>query len=107
MLVCSVQGGTLEVKKRHLPKLRAGWPLVRVRLAGICNTDLEILRGYHGFGGTAGHEFVVEDAEAQGVSAATKREWLGRRVWGGNNQSCSARWRKKGQGFRLRRVRTD
>ena len=25
------------------------WALVRVRLAGICNTDLEILRGYHDF----------------------------------------------------------
>jgi len=31
---------------------------VRVRLAGICNTDIEILRGYHNFVGTLGHEFV-------------------------------------------------
>lgn len=32
--------------------------LVRVRLAGICNTDLEIVRGYMGFRGVLGHEFV-------------------------------------------------
>ena len=36
----------------------AGEILVRVRLSGICNTDLEIARGYAGFEGTLGHEFV-------------------------------------------------
>ena len=35
-----------------------GEALVRVRLAGICNTDLEIVRGYMGFRGVLGHEFV-------------------------------------------------
>jgi alcohol dehydrogenase len=63
---------------------------VRVRLAGICNTDIEILRGYHAFRGTPGHEFVGEVAEEQGVSATTKRKWLGRRVCGEINVSCSA-----------------
>ncbi len=90
MLAFIVQGRKLAVKKKPLPKLRPGWALVRVRLAGICNTDLEILRGYHGFRGTPGHEFVGEVAEVQGVSAATKREWLGRRVCGEINVSCSA-----------------
>src|SRR5437588_8936974 len=32
--------------------------VVRVTLSGICNTDLEIARGYAGFEGTIGHEFV-------------------------------------------------
>jgi len=63
---------------------------VRVRLAGICNTDVEILRGYHAFRGTPGHEFVGEVADVKGVSAATKRKWLGRRVIGEINVSCSA-----------------
>src|SRR5258708_35494649 len=90
MLAFIVQGRKLAVKKKPLPKLRPGWALVRVRLAGICNTDLEILRGYHGFRGTPGHEFVGEVAEVQGVSAATKREWLGRRGCGEVNGSCSA-----------------
>jgi alcohol dehydrogenase len=61
-----------------------------VRLAGICNTDVEILRGYHAFRGTPGHEFVGEVTDVKGVSAATKRKWLGRRVTGDINVSCSA-----------------
>ncbi|MFN2456528.1 MAG: alcohol dehydrogenase catalytic domain-containing protein, partial [Pyrinomonadaceae bacterium] len=35
-----------------------GEAIVRVTLSGICNTDLEISRGYAGFQGTLGHEFV-------------------------------------------------
>ena len=73
-----------------MPGLRPGWALVRVRLAGICNTDIEILRGYHNFRGTPGHEFVGEVEEVRGASAATKKKWLGRRVCGEINVSCSA-----------------
>ena len=73
-----------------MPKLRPGWALVRVRVAGICNTDVEILRRYHAFRGTPGHEFVGEVADAHGVSAALKKKWLGRRVVGEINVSCSA-----------------
>ena len=64
--------------------------MVRVRLAGICNTDVEILHGYHGFRGTPGHEFVGEVADVYGVSEAAKKKWLGRRVCGEINVSCSA-----------------
>ena len=67
---------------KALPRLRPGWALVRVRLAGICNTDIEILRGYHHFRGTPGHEFVGEVADVGGVSRAAKKKWLGRRVCG-------------------------
>jgi threonine dehydrogenase-like Zn-dependent dehydrogenase len=81
--------GKLKSTSKPVPKLRPGWALVRVLLAGICNTDIEILRGYHAFRGTPGHEFVGEVAEVQGVSAATKRKWLGRRVCGEINVSCS------------------
>jgi len=58
--------------------------LVRVTLAGICNTDLEIVRGYAGFTGTLGHEFVgiVED------SPDTAQ--IGRRVVGEINAGCGA-----------------
>ena len=55
---------------------------MRVRLAGICNTDIEILRGYHDFRGTPGHEFVGEVAEVRGVSPLERDRWLGRRVVG-------------------------
>lgn len=64
------------------PVVPPGEALVRVRLAGICNTDLEILRGYMDFRGVPGHEFVgiVEQAEVP--------EWVGKRVVGEINCSC-------------------
>src|SRR5271155_874618 len=64
--------------------------MVRVWVAGICNTDVEILRGYHHFHGTPGHEFVGDVAEVRGVSAAIKKKWPGRRVTGEINIHCSA-----------------
>jgi len=42
------------------PEARPGWTRVRVRQAGICATDLALVRGYMGFTGTPGHEFVGE-----------------------------------------------
>lgn len=72
------------------PWLRRGWALIRVRLAGICNTDVEILRGYQAFHGIPGHEFVGEVADVQGVTAAQKVKWLGHRVCGEINVSCAA-----------------
>ena len=90
MLSFRVKNGKLKATSRSVPKLRPGWALVRVRLAGICDTDLEILRGYHGFKGAPGHEFVGEVADVRGVSAATKQPWMGRRVCGEINVSCSA-----------------
>lgn len=77
-----------------MQKLRHGWALVRVRVAGICNTDVEILRGYHAFRGTPGHEFVGEVTDVHGSSAghsaALKKKWIGKRVVGEINVSCSA-----------------
>jgi threonine dehydrogenase-like Zn-dependent dehydrogenase len=90
MLAFQVAKGKLKAISKPLPKLRSGWALVRVRLAGICNTDIEILRGYHDFRGTPGHEFVGEVAEVHGVSAGARKRWLGRRVNGEINVSCSA-----------------
>ena len=78
------------MREKPAPQLRAGWALVRVRLAGICNTDVEILRGYHNFRGTPGHEFVGEIAQIAGVSAGVRKRWVGRRVCGEINVGCSA-----------------
>jgi alcohol dehydrogenase len=80
----------LKYKIVPAPKLRPGWALVRVRLAGICNTDIEILRGYHDFRGTPGHEFVGEVAEVRRVSERERARWVGRRVVGEINVACSA-----------------
>jgi threonine dehydrogenase-like Zn-dependent dehydrogenase len=85
-----VANGKLKPVIKALPKLRPGWALVRVRLAGICNTDVEILRGYHAFRGTPGHEFVGEVTGVRGVSLRERALWIGRRVTGEINISCSA-----------------
>jgi threonine dehydrogenase-like Zn-dependent dehydrogenase len=90
VLAFSVSAGKLKPTSRPLPKLRPGWALVRIRLAGICNTDVEILRGYHAFLGTPGHEFVGEVADVYDVSGSLKKKWVGRRVVGEINVSCSA-----------------
>ena len=60
-----------------------GEALVLVRLAGICRTDLEICRGYLGFRGTPGHEWVGEVLEARDAPAL-----VGRRVVGEINFGC-------------------
>ena len=90
MISFVVTGKKLVEARKPIPKLRPGWALVRVRLAGICNTDVEILRGYHAFRGTPGHEFVGEVVNVAGVSAAAKKRWAGKRVAGEINVSCVA-----------------
>ncbi|MBI3268732.1 MAG: alcohol dehydrogenase catalytic domain-containing protein [Planctomycetes bacterium] len=60
MLALHHENGRLQVVERPDPQPRAGEALLRVRLAGICNTDLEIARGYMGFSGILGHEVVAE-----------------------------------------------
>ena len=54
MISFKVRGKRLAEVRKPLPMPRPGWALIRVRLAGICNTDVEILRGYHAFHGTPG-----------------------------------------------------
>jgi threonine dehydrogenase-like Zn-dependent dehydrogenase len=90
VLAYHVAGGKLKPVSKPLPRLRPGWALVRVRLAGICNTDVEILRGYHAFRGTLGHEFVGEVVELRGGSARERSRWMGRRATGEINVACSA-----------------
>ncbi|HEX7997514.1 MAG TPA: alcohol dehydrogenase catalytic domain-containing protein [Pyrinomonadaceae bacterium] len=57
--------------------------VVRVTLSGICNTDVEIVRGYAGFTGTLGHEFVGVLESAPGAP-----ELVGQRVVGEINAGC-------------------
>jgi threonine dehydrogenase-like Zn-dependent dehydrogenase len=90
VIAFQVVNGKLRRREAAFPKLRRGWAAIRVRLAGICNTDVEILRGYHAFRGTPGHEFVGEVADLHGISAPLRKKWLGRRVVGEINVSCSA-----------------
>lgn len=75
--------GTLSLRDR--PRPAAGTEcVIRVTAAGICGTDLELLRGYAGFSGIPGHEFVGVVEEA----GAGDSEWIGRRVVGEITVGC-------------------
>jgi threonine dehydrogenase-like Zn-dependent dehydrogenase len=73
-----------RVSTRQVDALRRlpGFALIRLRVAGICNTDLELLRGYYGFSGIPGHEFVGSVVEADEPAL------IGRRVVGEINLAC-------------------
>src|SRR6266478_7849876 len=86
MLAAVTRRNQLALVQKPQPRLRPGWALVRVRLAGICNTDIEILRGYHDFHGTLGHEFVGEVVR---VASVKDKSWVGRRVVGEINIGCA------------------
>jgi threonine dehydrogenase-like Zn-dependent dehydrogenase len=106
MLAFTVKNEKLVARAKALPQLRPRWALIRVLLAGICNTDVEILRGYHAFRGVPGHEFVGEVAAVNGVSATEKVKWLGKRVTGEINVSCSAYNHRPVCGFCRRGLKT-
>jgi threonine dehydrogenase-like Zn-dependent dehydrogenase len=81
MKALRVEKNKIAVRDIDLPE-RGQEAIVRVLLSGICNTDIEITRGYAGFKGTIGHEFVgiVEDAP--------DGELVGQRVVGEINAGC-------------------
>jgi alcohol dehydrogenase len=66
------------------PEPPPGEALIRVTIAGICNTDLELMKGYMQFHGIPGHEFVGVVEQARGAE-----EWEGRRVVGEINAACT------------------
>lgn len=73
------------------PKPGEGEALIEVIAAGICRTDLEIVKGYMGFSGVLGHEFVGRVVESK------HRELLGQRVVGEINCGCnSCAWCRQG-----------
>jgi len=75
---------SLSFRPRHPDPRADGECLIKVRQAGVCATDLEITRGYMGYKGVLGHEFVGEVVEAP----ASARQWLGKRVAGEINAVC-------------------
>src|SRR4030095_1766046 len=60
-----LEAGCVEIRDVAQPRRPPGFALIRMLCAGICNTDLELQRGYYGFAGTPGHEFVGEVVEAE------------------------------------------
>lgn len=91
MIAVNIQNKSVSIQDVPLPVRPPGYALLRTLLAGICNTDLELQRGYYGFTGTPGHEFVAEVVEADDVS------WIGKRVVGEINLACQrCDWCKRG-----------
>jgi len=74
--------GTLRLDRDAPVPRREGEALVQVLCAGICNTDLEIVKGYAGFRGVLGHEFVGRVVESPNARQ------IGRRVVGEINAGC-------------------
>lgn len=96
MLAVHLENGRVEIRRRPVPRLAPGFARIRVLAAGICSTDLELQRGYYGFAGTPGHEFVGEVTE---VASRADAAWIGRRVCGEINLSCGVcSWCQRGLG---------
>src|SRR5579864_2668492 len=93
MLAVHLDAGKVEVRNEKQPDRPEGFALIRLLCGGICNTDLELQRGYYGFHGTPGHEFVGE------VVASDDSSWIGERVVGEINLACGAcEWCRRGLG---------
>ena len=75
--------GALKLVDDAPVQRREGEALVQVISAGICNTDLEIVKGYAGFHGILGHEFVGRVVESDDAALT------GRRVVGEINVGCN------------------
>ena len=75
--------GPRTTDQHRLPD-RPGEATIRLLRAGVCATDLELIKGYMGFDGVLGHEFVGL------VEEAPERGWVGRRVVGDINCPCRA-----------------
>jgi alcohol dehydrogenase len=93
MLAVHVENKQVTTRQVGLPHRPEGYALLRLLIGGICNTDLELQRGYYGFSGTPGHEFVAE------VVQADTRQLAGKRVVGEINLACGhCEWCLKGLG---------
>jgi alcohol dehydrogenase len=93
MIAVQIENGRVDVRNVPKPRRPEGFATIRLLLGGICNTDLELQRGYYGFRGTPGHEFVGDVVEAD------SRELIGKRVVGEINLACNAcEWCRRGLG---------
>lgn len=77
-----LENKTLDLRDVELPTPENNQALVKVKLAGICNTDLELVKGYMDFNGILGHEFVGV------VEESSQPELIGKRVCGEINFGC-------------------
>lgn len=82
MRAVHLESGKISIRRQAIPNRPVGFSLIKTVVAGICNTDLELLRGYYSFSGTPGHEFVGIVQESDNPSL------IGQRVVGEINIAC-------------------
>jgi threonine dehydrogenase-like Zn-dependent dehydrogenase len=82
MFAVFLENKQVSIRQVDVPKRPPAFALIQMRVAGICNTDLELQRGYYGFSGIPGHEFVGVVIEADTPSL------IGKRVVGEINLAC-------------------
>ena len=93
MIAVQLEAGRVKIRRQPLPRIPKDFARIRLLAAGICSTDLELQRGYYGFSGTPGHEFVGE------VSDTEDPAWIGKRVAGEINLACGkCDWCTRGLG---------
>jgi alcohol dehydrogenase len=93
MLAVYLEKGRIGTRNVPRPPRPDGFARIRLLCGGICNTDLELERGYYGFAGVPGHEFAGEVVEAG------DRKLNGRRVVGEINLNCGVcEWCRRGLG---------
>lgn len=82
MKALRINNGQVALEELPAPTATESEAVIKIERAGVCNTDLEIMKGYHNFTGTMGHEFVgtVYDAKVKSL--------IGKRVVADINQAC-------------------
>ncbi len=76
-------GANLKIIEKEIPHIGENEVLIKVIKAGICSTDLEVIKGYQNFTGILGHEFIGI------VVKASEKKFLGKRVVGEINIPCN------------------
>ena len=82
MIAVNLDSGQVLVRETAVPARPRGFALIQMLVAGICNTDIELQRGYYDFSGIPGHEFVGEVVESDDPNL------IGKRVVGEINLAC-------------------
>jgi alcohol dehydrogenase len=93
-MMAAVFDDTLKIVQDYpIAEPGPGWARIKVMVAGICKTDMEIMKGYLGFKGVLGHEFVGV------VDRCDDPAWIGKRVVGEINAACGyCHWCAQGLG---------
>ncbi|MFQ5586381.1 MAG: alcohol dehydrogenase catalytic domain-containing protein [Thermodesulfobacteriota bacterium] len=85
MRALHIEKGAVHYSEEYpAPRPKDDEALIRVLVAGICNTDLEIIKGYMGFHGIPGHEFVGI------IEECGERDLIGKRIIGEINTGCGS-----------------